>query len=232
MNPKTRIGVLTLPGAFALLVSAAASAQCLEHGWKPAGGAPGLGGFGGLAATTWDPDGPGPLPAVAVLGGSFGSAGDVVVRSIVTWDGQNWGTLGSGIVGTVSALTVYNGDLIAAGTFSSAGDVACANIARFDGQAWHSLGSGIVGSVYALAVYNGKLIAGGYFSNAGGVACNNVASWDGSTWAAMSTGFSPGVVTAAVYNSELYVGGYWGASGAIRRWNGSIWREGVNAIPR
>ena len=92
-----------------------------------------------------------------------------------TGQDYGWGPLGSGTGGgtytSVSALTIYNGELIAGGWFTTAGGVPCNNIARWDGSAWQPLGSGTNSSVAALTIYNGELIAGGGFTTAGGVAC-------------------------------------------------------------
>jgi hypothetical protein len=67
--------------------------------------------------TTWDPDGNGPHKELLIVGG-FSVAGDMVANNIAAWDGNSWQPLGSGINGSVRALTVYNGELIAGGEFT------------------------------------------------------------------------------------------------------------------
>src|SRR4030095_271250 len=74
---------------------------------------------------------------------------------------------GSGVDGTVSALTVYNDNLIAGGDFTTAGGNPASNIAQWDGSSWSALDSGTNDAVDALTVYNGELIAGGDFTSAG-----------------------------------------------------------------
>src|SRR6185295_9211724 len=81
-----------------------------------------------LAATTWDPDGPGGQPELFVLAGSFTLFGNTSANRIVAWNGSEWQALGSGLSGTVNALTVYQGELIAAGSFTTAGGVSAIRI--------------------------------------------------------------------------------------------------------
>ena len=92
-------------------------AQC-STAWATGTGA--LGTFGTVnALVRWDPDGAGPTPIRLVLGGSFTTAGDVMARTVATWDPSTgaWSSLGSWTAGNnVLALAVAaNGELIAAG---------------------------------------------------------------------------------------------------------------------
>ena len=70
---KTVLGLLAVVGFVA-----SANAQCPEQ-WLPGHGIPGLNGIV-YAATTWDPDGAGPKPAVLVVGGNFTIAGTTVAN--------------------------------------------------------------------------------------------------------------------------------------------------------
>src|SRR5262245_56870248 len=106
-----------------------ALAQCGT--WLPGDGIPGLDGPA-YAFTTWDPDGPGPLTDVLVVGGAFTAAGNVMGRNIATWNGAAWHALGGGMNGAVHALTVYNGSLIAGGTFTTAGGASANFIAQWN----------------------------------------------------------------------------------------------------
>jgi hypothetical protein len=82
--------------------------------WLPGDGFPGI--CGPVYATTvWDPDGIGPSPELLIAGGSFKIAGNVFASNIAAWDGISWQPLGNGMNDIVSALTVYNGQLIASG---------------------------------------------------------------------------------------------------------------------
>ena len=58
-------------------------------------------------ATTWDPDGDGPLPPVLVVGGYFSMAGSTPANHIAAWDGASWSALGTGMNEGVLALTVF-----------------------------------------------------------------------------------------------------------------------------
>ena len=168
-----------------------------------------------------------------VMADPFGTYGFVA-----RWDGSRWqavvgpSILGNYLTGSVYALTVHNGELIAGGAFSGRG---FNRIARWDGSLWQPLGSGMDNLVRALTVYNGDLIAGGRFTTAGGVACKQRARWDGTQWLPLSgTSVNPDlevpppttydgepegvpdsiiawpqleVRTLATYNGELFAGG-------------------------
>jgi hypothetical protein len=143
----------------------------------------------------------------------------------------------------VSALTVYNGELIAGGVFTAAGGVDASKIARWNGSIWQPLGSGMLGGgsyagVYALTVYNGELIAGGYFKEAGGVDVNSIAAWNGNSWQALGGGINRYVHGLTAYSGELIAGGSYVEAGgvsakSIARWDGSSWKamgSGMNPI--
>src|SRR5689334_3004800 len=74
------------------------------------------------------------------VGGTFSQAGGRVASNIARWPGNgvDWGALGgpsgNGTNAQVSAITVYNGKLIAAGSFTTAGGVTVNGIAAWDGQ--------------------------------------------------------------------------------------------------
>jgi hypothetical protein len=105
---------------------------------------------------------------------------------------DTWRDVGGGMMSSdaqVHAVTLYNGDLIAAGSFSSADGQSMNNIARWDGTSWQPMGDGLYFDpnwgdarpyVDALRVYQGSLIAAGQFSFAtpsGGV--SRLARWTG-----------------------------------------------------
>ena len=154
----------------------------------------------------------------------------------VTFYTQNWMPLGSGMNGQVTALTVYNGELIAGGNFTNAGGVPVNSIAKWNGTAWSPLGSGIIGDVRALIVYNNELIAGGYFYTAGGVSANCIAKWNGSAWSQIGSGMNSYVTSLTLYGNELVAGGFFSTAGgvpasAIAHWNGSSWAAYGNGMP-
>jgi hypothetical protein len=203
--------------------------------YGPGQGLPGLNGTV-RALITWDPDGPGTVPDLLIVGGRFTIAGHTRASNIAAWDGATWQPFGGGTneFGDVFALTVFNGDLIAAGGFTTIGGQSIANIARWNGSMWQPLGAGISAPVRALTVYNGELIAAGNFHTAGGASVNNIARWNGSAWQPLGSGLgfdfgSDTVYATAVYNGELIAcGDFTVAGGAsasrVARWNGSTWQ--------
>lgn len=167
-------------------------AQCANV-WLREGGVPGAN-SPIRGATTWDPDGPGPLTARAVVVGSFTAVGQVQANRVAAWDPatDTWTNFGSGANLTVdSALAMPNGDLIVGGSFTTIGGVACSRIALWNGVSWSPLGTGLGGSVVALArMPNGDVIAGGSFQTAGArprTASPVGTAPPGRPWAAAST---------------------------------------------
>jgi hypothetical protein len=156
--------------------------------------------------------------------------------------GSQWSSLsgqgGTGPDGTVEAITVYNGELIAAGNFIEADGLTVNRIARWNGTRWAALtgpfGTGTDGTVLALAEYNGELIVGGQFASAGGVTVNHIARWNGSRWEDLSgssgIGVDANVESLAVFDGELIVGGQFTTAAGITvnhvaRWDGNRWAE-------
>jgi hypothetical protein len=141
---------------------------------------------------------------------------------------QSWNALGSGSGGTVYALAVYNGELIAAGDFTVAGGSIVNRIARWNGTGWSALGTGTSATIYALLVHNSQLIAAGEFTTAGGIPANRIASWNGSTWTPLGLGMNNNVYALGVYSGQLRAGGAFTSAGGlpairIARWDGSSW---------
>ena len=92
------------------------------------------------------------------VGGSFDSAGTVRARNIVTWDGNNWDSIGSGFLhGSVMALAEYNGELYAGGDFDSSGTTRTNHIAKWNGTNWVDVGGGADNSVLTFCVFNNEL---------------------------------------------------------------------------
>ncbi len=126
---------------------------------NPGGGVPGT----ANAMVDYDPDGPGPLPHMLVVGGVFGGAGSLAAIGIAAWNGTAWSNAfgnvmqANGNYGTISALAVVDldsnpttpGELVATGDFISIGGVAAASIAHWDGFNWSAFGSGLGGATAA-----------------------------------------------------------------------------------
>lgn len=222
--------------------SRVANAQC-DTGWVA--GATGLGINDPVwAATSWDPDGPGPLQPRIVVGGRFTSAGGIPANRVAMWDPATgaWSALGSGMDDYVLCFaTLPSGELVAGGGFSTAGGLPAMNIAKWNGTSWSAFGGvadEIGGDVYALAVLpTGELVAGGTFDFAGFTFVNNIASWNGATWSPMGTGMNNYVFSLAVTPSgALIAGGNMTLAGGVpvqrlAVWSGGVWSPfGTGAV--
>jgi trimeric autotransporter adhesin len=155
--------------------------------------------------------------ALAVYNGDLIAAAGTGVRRFDVLTGT-WQVLGGGMNHMVRALTVHNGELIAAGFFTSAGGEAANHVARWNGTAWSPIGSGLPDAMIALTVHNGNLIAA---SGAG------VHRWNGTSWQQLGPTIS--VESLAVYNNELIAGGPFrivsgGPANHIARWDGQAWQ--------
>jgi hypothetical protein len=209
--------------AVLLALAGTAGAQCTQQ-WTGDFGIPA--GVSGdvYAATTWDPDDAGPLPAQLVIAGAFGLAsGSILVNKIARWDGVAWRPFGNGI-GTNSAVNIqcmitYDPDgsgplpaqLIIGGHFGVGTGVGN-YIQRWDNatQSWFPLGTGMNNDVRALTVWDPdgagpfppQLVAGGDFTTADGVVVNRVARWDGSAWQAMGSGANNSVYALSTLDPD------------------------------
>ncbi|HMN97770.1 MAG TPA: hypothetical protein PKC43_14975 [Phycisphaerales bacterium] len=210
--------------------------------WAPLG----AGLSGPVRALAIHDDGLGDGPAL-FAGGTFATAGGVVVNNVARWDGRSWSALGSGLDGTVRALCVYDDGLsggpmlCAGGEFTAADGVGVSRIARWNGSVWLPFGSGMNGAVRSLvASAPGKgtpqptLYAGGAFTTAGGVSANRVARWNGVTWSPLGTGMNGPVDALALFDDgvgsglRLHAAGSFtsasgGAANYIARWSEPWW---------
>jgi len=181
-----------------------------------------------------------------VLGGSFLAVnGELGYGNIASYDGATFAKLGQGLDNSVMALTVYNGDLIAAGRFelSGTGGTALNHVGRWNGTGqWYPLGTGLPGTantVDALLQFGDLLVAGGTFAyNALGI--SNIAQWNGTAWAPMSQFETSNTVFAlAAFEDRLYAGGFLSRfEGHLAEWNetAALWayiaeiRDSVNTL--
>jgi len=160
---------------------------------------------------------------------------------------MGWLCMSTGMNGSVNALTVYSGNIIAGGEFTRAGENNANNVALWNGSNWQPLGLGVNSKVLALTVYNGELIAGGEFTNAGGVVAYKVAKWDGVNWSSLNSGMedeNDKVTSLITHGGDLTVGGQFlvdttengGLSSQlsnIAKWNGMSWiplGSGLNSL--
>ncbi len=205
------------------VVGDCARSQCSMQ-WGSGTPRPALAGSG-ECATSWDPDGAGPLPVRLVVGGSDLVAGSAAAgQRVMTWDGTEWQALGNGpgTAGLVLALTEWNGQLIAGGSFTGGG----ANfLATWNGTAWQPLGAGLPTSVRVLGTWNGLLVAATSSPTA-------VHTWNGVAWTTLPVPPQLSSPRAMVsYQGLLCIAGFGPAfaSGTLDRWNGTSWLSPIVA---
>lgn len=150
-----------------------------------------------------------------------------ILNSTAAAQCDGWSPLGTDAPGfDVYAMTVFNGELIAAGD-------TYYGVQHWTGTCWEPLGGGIPweSEIYCLAIYNGQLIAGGRIEGDDGDYLDGIVSWDGRSWQLIGedprfNGATVRVLT--VYNNELIVGGPFQRIGGqdtihLARWDGTTW---------
>lgn len=167
-----------------------------------------------------------------IAGGGSQQTNDDTLSTVAAWDGTQWTPLGSELNrGSVSALTLYEGVLVAAVYSHDAVDSSF--VATWDGNSWHSLG-GLNGYVNAMEEFQGLLYVGGSFDTAGGVPAKGIAAWNGTVWTSVGGGVEGGVsstgrvMALAVDGTTLVAGGDFVSAGGVpavnvARWNGTAW---------
>ncbi len=175
-------------------------------------------------------------------------AGGKTVKSIATFDGINFDSVGSGVCyGGINpiyrmGLEMYNNELYFSGGFEFSGDCSTwpwpvneRNIVRWDNTNWNPVVMGTAAGgffVHDFEIYNGDLYAGGEFGSMGGINAVGVAKWNGTSWSAVGSCGAPfRVYDMDVYNGELYVVGDIGLTCVtgntsyynIAKWNGTKW---------
>ncbi len=158
--------------------------------------------------------------------------------SVSQWTGTSWALIGSPFSGNVTALAIYNGNLVASG---DATKTQGEYISVWTGSSWQHLGNAFNKSVCALIEYNGNLIAGGGFDTTHGGVANKIAEWNGTNWFPIADSgmqvYSYGVCALTVYNGNLIIAGGFYYDGKIQAsniasFNGSTWANlgSVNQI--
>src|SRR5262249_25989927 len=126
------------------------------------------------ALARWTGDGWGPVDQGALRGwiNTMASFGDQLVigssglsagsarSSVLAWDGASWSDLGGPLEGYVTALTPWQGSLVAGGGVRVPGQTSWSGVAIHRGQGWWILGEPLVTdqtSVNALAVFRDQL---------------------------------------------------------------------------
>jgi hypothetical protein len=165
----------------------------------------------------------GPSAGQVIVGGSFGSAGQassaVAASNVVRLDPGSgaWGALGSGMNGTVHAITTDpSGKQLVVGAFSRSGVVGAGNIALWDpaSNTWASLGGGVNGTASAAAFSPaGDAVVGGQFTiaySASGtpILASRIARWNAAaqTWTSLGSGIG-GAIGSRVLSVAVLPGG-------------------------
>lgn len=178
------------------------------------------------------------------VGGNFDSAGGNAAPRIATWNGNNWGTLGSGTSGFVQSILVRPNYIYAGGNFAIAGGQTVNRIARWNrgSSSWERLDNGLSGNVNSLEHDGTYLYVGGSFETASEQTdvfeiMDNIARWSETEgWEALGTNTDVGVTTVvnaisfSADGSELSVGGNFSNAGAISADNIAIWRPGNGCV--
>ncbi|GAA4965698.1 PQQ-dependent sugar dehydrogenase [Algibacter aquimarinus] len=177
---------------------------------------------------------------ILYAGGNFDEAGGNTANRIATWDGTNWGTLGSGTSGFVEAIATTDTDVYIGGNFGLAGGITVNRIARWSktNNNWSTLGNGTNNIVNSLIHDGTNLYAGGSFNNCNidsnnSIIVNNIAQWSESNgWQALGTNTSVGVdikVNALSFASDsdginrVFAGGNFNNAGLVSVNNTAQW---------
>jgi hypothetical protein len=196
--------------------------------WSPVG--TGMGGFfASVRALQVFDDGTGPA---LYVGGSFKTAGDVVVNGVARWDGTEWSAVGAGIGHDNPAYALVRGfaifddgggpALYVTGQFATAGGQPAPKIAKWDGHNWSPLGGGLGSHVSEVSATGRRMVVfddgsgpalyvAGSYTLADGQFVNNIAKWDGQAWSSLDGGMDDGVFAVTVFDEgrgpALFAGG-------------------------
>ncbi|MFN9973941.1 MAG: hypothetical protein ACK58T_29010 [Phycisphaerae bacterium] len=154
-------------------------------------------------------------PTQLLVGGLFGDAGGVPVKSLASWDGATWTSFAGGVSGTVwSTARSTDGLTYFAGSFSAGSFFTpqARNAAAWDGSQWLQLGSGVnlwigLAARDVAVLRNGDTVFGGDINNSSFLYGQSIARWNGSSWSSLGNGLSRRVQRLFVLPSgELLVG--------------------------
>ncbi|WP_075342056.1 PQQ-dependent sugar dehydrogenase [Tenacibaculum agarivorans] len=174
--------------------------------------------------------------SILYVGGNFDEAGNKSANRIATWNGTNWGTLGTGTSGFVEAISITDTDIYIGGNFALAGNTTVNRIARWNkvSSNWNTLDNGVNNLVSSLIHDGTNLYVGGNFNFAdttNPIVVNNIAAWNATEgWKALGTNTNVGVDTkinslAIDQNtsSKIYAAGNFNTAGIITAKNTAEW---------
>lgn len=136
--------------------------------------------------------------------GNFTMAGTTVANNVAIWNGSTYEALGSGITGTLTCATVYNGTILVGGRFLNGNY----DLAAWDGSAWSytAVFQGKLPSMTALHVHNGTLYAAGQVMGIVG-ADDVVKRKDATEWTQVGSVFNADVFALGSHEGKLVAGG-------------------------
>lgn len=192
--------------------------------------------------------------------GSFTQIGGIAATNVVSFDGNNWTPLNSGLhffqtgfgLPQANRLCWASNQLYVVGGFDHADNVSASDVARWDGANWWSLGGNtskgipqglnFVQTLFDIttpgpgSVPTG-LYAGGEFPVAGNTNVNCVAYFDGTNWNALGAGVSgtfgigSRVIALTTDGTYVYAGGNFTSAGANTGVGGIAEWDGNNWYP-
>lgn len=174
------------------------------------------------------------------VGGNFDEAGNITANRIATWNGTNWGTLGSGTSGFVQAIALTSTDVYIGGNFAIAGGQTVNRVAQWNKNtlSWSTLDNGVNNIINTLIHDGTYLYAGGAFDLANidtnnSIIVNNIARWSTTEgWEALGTNTNVGVdikintlqfATDTDGIDKLFAGGNFSTAGATNANNTARW---------
>lgn len=188
------------------------------------------------AATLWDPDGAGPLPACLTVGGTL-QIGTGPTVGVAYWSGSAWVAIPGNFSGIVqSLLALPDGTLLAGGNFNQIdSQTNLPPIAAWNGSAWSPVGTQSalqITSVDAMVRFpSGDIVAAGV-ATSNGLNGQGIARWNGSAWSPLGTTGVPNGkevqgLTFLQNGNLIAVGNFATIDGltvnGVARWDGSAW---------
>jgi hypothetical protein len=152
------------------------------------------------------------------VGGNFSNGTFGNDRNLQVYDGEKWsGIKGwqfpSFLLGDITSMAVYKGDLYIGGLFRKRDGGIADHIVRYDGTHFYDIKSGFdsprhAGTVSNMKVHKGYLyVYGSFVQTYHEWPTNGIVRWDGSRWCRARGEFNGNISDIAFLNDTLFVGG-------------------------
>jgi hypothetical protein len=150
--------------------------------------------------------------------GKFTKLNDTIsARGIVSWNGSNYQTYGTGFddnqtlyTQTLADVIRYKNKLYVGGYFNKAGNVFTKYLAQWDGNQWDSLPKRLDNGVMCFKNIQDTLYIAGSLKKVGNVDVEGIVKYDGTNFYTLPSFYPYNVLNISVleyYNGHLYVGG-------------------------